>query len=651
MTGRKHLWEPSAETVKEANLTRYMQWLSYQGINHTDYSSLWKWSVDAPHEFWPTILSYFNVLYDGVYAQPIEGSMPHVKWFDGIKLNFAEHVFRKRNDQYPAIVCGSETNDSHEITWKELKDNVAAFAKYLKQQGIKPGDRVAAYITCIPEATVAFLATNSIGAVWSSCSPDFGTQSVVDRFLQIEPKVFVAVDTYSYGGNSYEKLSVISEIVHQIPSIKNVVIISKSSQHGDAKYISWSEATRSTNAELTFERLPFAHPIWIVFSSGTTGLPKAITHSHGGILLEHLKYLTFHNDLHENDRLFWYTTTGWMMWNYVQGALLCGATAVLYDGHPGHPDLNRLWEFCERTRVNHFGTSAGYLLACRKAGIEPSRQYGLRDLRSIGSTGSTLPEEGFEYVYEKVKKDVWLASMSGGTDVASAFVGGNPLWSVYSGEIQCRALGCSLEAWDEEGKSVVDEVGEMVITKPMPSMPVFMWNDKDFSKYEDSYFSTYPGIWRHGDWIEVTSHEGIVIYGRSDATLNRGGVRIGTSEVYRAVDKVTEVQDSMIICIEMAGGKFYMPLFVVLKQGQKLSEALKKKISTALRNDYSPRHVPDDIIEVTDIPYTISGKKTETPVKKILMGKDPAKVINTGALRNPESMNFFVNFYRTNINK
>jgi len=645
-TERKHLWEPSVKTISDANLTRYMQWLSHQGIHHAGYSSLWKWSVDAPQEFWPTILSYFNVVYDGVYTQPIEGNMPHVKWFDGIKLNFAEHVFRKRNEQYPAVVCGSETTEPHEITWKELKDNVAAFANFLRQKGIKPGDRVAAYVSCIPEATIAFLAANSIGAVWSSCSPDFGTQSVVDRFQQIEPKLFIAVDSYDYGGKSFEKLSVVSEVVHQIPSIKTVVIISKTSQHADAKYVSWSEATRSTNAELTFERVPFAHPIWIVFSSGTTGLPKAITHSHGGILLEHLKYLTFHNDLHENERLFWYTTTGWMMWNYVQGALVCGATAVLYDGHPGHPDLSRLWEFCEKTRINHFGTSAGFILACRKAGIEPGKQYGLKDLRSIGSTGSTLPEEGFEYVYEKVKKDVWLASMSGGTDVASAFVGGNPLWPVYSGEIQCRALGCSLEAWDEEGKPVVNEVGEMVITKPMPSMPVYLWNDKDFSKYEDSYFSTYPGIWRHGDWIEVTSHEGVVIYGRSDATLNRGGVRIGTSEVYRAVDKVTEVQDSMIICIESEGGKFYMPLFVILKEGQKLSEALKKKI-----NSVSPRHVPDDIIEVTDIPYTISGKKTETPVKKILMGKDPAKVINTGALRNPESMNFFVNFYRTTIKK
>ena len=630
MTQRKLLWRPSDELVNNANLTRYMKWLS----KDNDYSSLWEWSVDNPEEFWKSLVSFFDIQYDGSYSEVISGSrMPHVQWFEGIKLNFAEHIFRKETDRYPAIIWGSETIEPKEISWKELKQQVASFADFLKKEGVKSGDRVAGYLPCIPEATIAFLATNSIGAVWSSCSPDFGTQSVVDRFLQIEPKVFVAVDEYTYQGKTHDKKSVVTEVANLIPSIKKVVVVGRST---------WTEAVTNKNVTLTFNRVSFSHPIWILYSSGTTGLPKAITHSHGGILLEHLKYLTFHNDLREGERLFWYTTTGWMMWNYQQGVLLCGATAVLYDGHPGYPDLNHLWDFCEKAKVNHFGTSAGFILACKKAGVHIE---GLKDLRSVGSTGSTLPEEGFEYVYEHIKKDLWLTSMSGGTDVCSAFVGGNPLWPVYSGEIQCRALGCSLQAWDDDGKPVVGEVGEMVITKPMPSMPVFLWNDKDFSKYEDSYFSTYPGVWRHGDWIEVTEHEGIVIYGRSDATLNRGGVRIGTSEIYRAVDKVSEVQDSMIICVERSGGKFYMPLFVVMKEGNVLDDDIRKKINTVLKNDYSPRHVPDDIIEVPDIPYTISGKKTETPVKKILMGRDPSKVVNTGALRNPESMNFFVNFY------
>jgi acetoacetyl-CoA synthetase len=646
-TDRKLLWTPSDDVKDNANLARYMQWLSYQGIHHKDYSSLWKWSVDSPEEFWPTMLSYFNVRYEGVYGEVFSGlRMPHIKWFEGIKLNFAEHVFSRRNDQYPALVFGSETQEPRELTWKELREQVSAFASFLKHQGVTSGDRVAGYVSCIPEATIAFLATNAIGAVWSSCSPDFGAQSVIDRFQQIEPKVLIAIESYNYNGKSFDKHSVIAEIVRSIPSIRSVVTIGTTVQQPEM-YTSWVDATKDTRTELKFERVPFAHPIWVLYSSGTTGLPKAIVHSSGGVLLEHLKYLTFHNDIHEGERLFWYTTTGWMMWNYLHGALLCGGTAVLYDGHPGYPDLNRLWDFCDKSRVNHFGTSAGFLMACRKANITPNLNYPLKELRSIGSTGSTLPEEGFEYVYENVRSDIWLASMSGGTDVASAFVGGNPMWPVYTGEIQCRALGCSLEAWDDDGKSVLNEVGEMVITKPMPSMPVYLWNDSDFSKYEDSYFSSYPGVWRHGDWIEITKRDGIVIYGRSDATLNRGGVRIGTSEVYRAVDKVTEVQDSMIICIEQPGGKFYMPLFIVLRDGELLTDDLKKKINTVLKNDYSPRHVPDEIVAVRDIPYTISGKKTETPVKKILMGKDPLKVINTGALRNPESMNFFVDFYRS----
>ncbi len=642
---RKKLWEPDTQTISRSNLTHFIGWLRQRGHAHESYESLWQWSIDRPHEFWASLLSYFDIRYDGKYNEVVSGKMPRAKWFNGVKLNFAEHVFRNATHEHPALVFGSESNPVAQMSWAELQNQVAAFAQYLKQQGVGVGDRVVAYLPCIPEATVAFLATNSLGAVWSSCSPDFGTQSVIERFQQIEPKVLIAVAHYRYNGKEHDKSAVVSEVTKAIPSIKNVVLVGTSATAELST--TWSEAIANRDATLSFERVPFDHPIWVLYSSGTTGLPKAITHSCGGILLEHLKYLSFHNDLHTGERLFWYTTTGWMMWNYQQGVLLLGATAVLYDGHPGFPDMNRLWEFCAEAGVHHFGTSAGFILACRKAGVMPGKKLPLANLRSIGSTGSTLPEEGFEYVYEHLGSKIWLTSMSGGTDVCSAFVGGNPLWPVYSGEIQCRALGCALEAWNEGGQPVMGEVGEMVITRPMPSMPIFFWNDPDFLKYEESYFSMFAGVWRHGDWIEMTEHDGVVIYGRSDATLNRGGVRIGTSEIYRAVDLVSEVQDSMIICLERPGGKFYMPLFVVLKPGVVLTDELKEKINRTLKTEYSPRHVPDEIVQVNDIPYTISGKKTETPVKKILMGRDLASVINAGALRNPASMNFFVDFYRT----
>lgn len=638
------LWTPSETLKNESNLQQYISWLKQnRKLSFTDYHHLWKWSVNHIDEFWESIWSYFNILHDGAYAHVRSSDrMPYTEWFAGTKLNYAEHIFRKATDQHPAIVFKSENSSLKKISWAELQEQVASLQHFLKQQGVKTGDRLVAYMPCISEATVGLLASASLGAIWSSCSPDFGTNAVVDRFAQIEPKVLIAVDQYTYGGKTFDKSEVLRDLVKAMPTLECVVVVSeKTPVTYDKPTHHWNTVLNAKGPGLEFVRVPFNHPMWVLYSSGTTGLPKAIMHSQGGILLEQLKYGTFHNDFKPGERCFWYTTTGWMMWNYIHGSLLAGGTMVLYDGSPGFPDLNALWKFSQDAAIHHFGTSAGFILANLKEDIKPSR-FDLSALRSIGSTGSTLPAEGFDWVYDRVKKDLWLASMSGGTDVCSAFVGGNPMWPVYAGEIQCRALGCKLEAFNEVGKTVMDEVGEMVITEPMPSMPVSFWNDPDFKRYNDSYFEMFPGVWRHGDWTKITARQGVIIYGRSDATLNRGGVRIGTSEIYRAVDKVKEVKDSLIICLEKERGEFWMPLFVVMQEGQTLDDAIKKKVNTTIRREYSPRHVPDEIIAVPDIPYTISGKKTETPVKKVLMGKDPKEVVNAGALKNPASMDFFI---------
>lgn len=646
----KVLWKPTADVIKNANMTRYRVWLAENlGLNFKDYNELWKWSVDHIDDFWKSLWSYFDIISEGEYTAVRSGDkMPGIKWFEGSRLNYAEHIFRNFKAGATAITHASEKNPIAHITWDDLKKDTAAFQSFLISAGVKQGDCVVAYLPCVPEASIAFLGTNSIGAIWSSCSPDFGTQSVIDRFAQIQPKVLVAMDKYSYGGKEFDKTEVIEAVVDAIPTIDKVVLISGNPTL-QKDHVLWSTIMTNRSAALNFTRVEFNHPIWVLYSSGTTGLPKAITHSHGGILLEQLKYLTFHKDLHPGETCFWYTTTGWMMWNHIQASLLCGGVMILYDGSPGYPDLNVLWKFAAETKMNHFGTSAGFLLANMKANITPGSSFDLQHLRAIGSTGSTLPPEGFAYVYEQVKPDVWLTSMSGGTDVCSGFVGGNALLPVHQGEIQCRTLGCSLYAFNDEGQEVNQEVGEMVITKPMPSMPVFLWNDDNYERYKESYFEMFPGIWRHGDWIEITENQGVIIYGRSDATLNRGGVRIGTSEIYRAVDQIKEIKDSVIICIERDKGEFYMPLFVVLNENVKLDLELKGRINKAIRDAYSPRHVPDEIFETSDIPYTISGKKTEAPIKKIFMGRDPEKVVNKGALRNPDSMKFYIDFYQQHL--
>lgn len=640
------LWKPNQHSIENANLAKFMAWLSvHRGLNFKNYDELWQWSVDEIDEFWKSVWEYFDILSEGTYkAVRSSDQMPGIRWFEGARLNYAEHVFRNFESGKTAIIHASEQKPTQKISWDQLQKDVSAFQRFLQDAGISEGDRVVAYLPCVPEATVAFLGANCQGAIWSSCSPDFGTQSVIDRFAQIEPRILVAVDKYFYGGKEFDKTSVIKDVAKAIPSIEKIALISES-KSSDLDCVYWSDIMKNPGDTLTFNRVDFNHPIWVLYSSGTTGLPKAITHSHGGILLEQLKYLTFHKDLQPGETCFWYTTTGWMMWNHIQASLLCKGVMILYDGSPAYPDLNVLWKFAQDTKMNHFGTSAGFLLANMKAGITPGKSFDLSNLRAIGSTGSTLPPEGFAWVYEEVKSDVWLTSMSGGTDVCSGFVGGNVLWPVHEGEIQCRTLGCSLFAYDEDGEVVEHSVGEMVITKPMPSMPVFLWNDQNFERYIESYFEMFPGVWRHGDWIEITENNGVIIYGRSDATLNRGGVRIGTSEIYRAVDKIKAIKDSVILCIERDKGEFYMPLFVMLAEGATLSDDLKAEIKKAIRDAYSPRHVPDEILVTPDIPYTISGKKTEAPIKKIFMGRDPEKVVNKGALRNPDSMKFYIDFY------
>jgi acetoacetyl-CoA synthetase len=638
------LWKPSEKTIAEANLTHYSNWLSEKKqLRFEDYHALWKWSVTNLGDFWESLWQYFKIAHDGTYRTVAAGDEMHsMSWFEGTYLNYAEHIFRNHNDVNPAIIYTTEIADLTVVSWKELRTSVASIQDFLKSKNVVKGDRVAAYLPCTPEATIAMLATVSIGAIWSSCSPDFGIGAVIDRFAQIDPKVLIAVDHYSYAGKSFDKRQVVKDLLKNLPSVEHVILISENQEAGwPPKVVSWEEVSRNDQAPLEFVRVPFSHPLWVLYSSGTTGLPKAFVHSHGGILMEQLKYCSFHNDFKTGERCFWYTTTGWMMWNYIHGALLVGATMVLYDGSIAYPDLNTLWKFAQDAGINHFGTSAGFLLANLKADIHPGA-YDLSSIRSLSSTGSTLPPEAFEWVYKNVGKDIWLVSMSGGSDVCSAFVGGNPTLPVFAGEIQCRALGCDLYAHDESGIPVQDEVGEMVIKSAMPSMPVYFWNDPDHKRYKESYFEMFPNVWRHGDWIKITSHQGVIIYGRSDATLNRAGVRIGTSEIYRAMDKIDEVGDSLIICIEKSNGEFWMPLFVVMKKGQQLTSDLEKKIKFTLRNEYSPRHVPDEIISVSDIPYTISGKKTETPVKKIFMGIDPEKALSAGVLKNPASMNAFI---------
>ncbi len=648
------LWEADSEFKTNCHLNQYMNWLNHEHqLSFNTYNELWEWSIQNIELFWESIWKYFDVKAYSSYNEVLSSrEMPGSKWFEGATLNYAEHLFRNSQGDKPAIIFGNERGSNQKISWNELISKVSSMASYFKSIGVGKGDCVVAFMPNVPETTMAFLAVNSLGAIWSSTSPDFGSESVVDRFAQIEPKVLIAVDGYFYNGKSYSKIDVVQEIEAALPSLEKVVLFSyldqESSNDRPGHYIDFDVLLRNKTAELEFEAVDFNHPIWVLYSSGTTGLPKAIVHSHGGILLEHLKYMAFHNDVHEGELFFWYTTTGWMMWNFVQAALLMGATIVLYDGSPTYPHINKLWEFAQEEGIHHFGTSAPFLVYNMKKGNAPIKEYDLSKMRSLSSTGAPLPHEAFEYVYENIKKDLWLCSMAGGTDVCTAFVGGNPLYAVHTGEIQCRALGVSLHAYNDSGDPVLDELGEMVIEQPLPSMPIYFWNDPGQDRYRSSYFEHYPGKWRHGDFIKISSKtDGLVIYGRSDATLNRHGIRIGTSEIYRTLDQIDEIEDSLILNLELDEGNHFMPLFVKMKGSEMLSENLIKRINRTLRKENSPRHVPDSVILVKDIPYTISGKKMETPIKKILMGMPLEKSINFDSMRNPESVDFFIEFAKT----
>jgi acetoacetyl-CoA synthetase len=626
------LWTPTPDRIAAATITRYREWLNEtRGLALEGYGDLWQWSVDELEGFWASIWEFFEVQASEPYERVLTTrAMPGAEWFPGARLSYAEHVFRGRADGEVAIRHASELRPLDEWTWGELRTRAGAVAGALREAGVVAGDRVAAYLPNIPETVAAFLGCASIGATWSSCAPEFGVRSVVDRFAQIEPKVLLTVDGYRYGGKDFDRSETIAALQSELPTLERTLVL---------PYLAGG-AWELVPAELEFAQLPFDHPLWVLYSSGTTGLPKAIVHGQGGILLEHLKKLRLHLDARAGDRLFWFTTTGWMMWNFLVGGLLSDASIVLFDGNPAHPDLGTLWDLADAAGITSFGTSAGFIAACQKEGIEPRAGRDLTRLDSVGSTGSPLAPEGFDWARDRLGEDVWLFSTSGGTDVCTAFVGGVPTLPVYRGELQARALGAKVEAWSEDGDPLVGEVGELVITEPMPSMPLYLWGDEDGSRYRESYFSTFPGVWRHGDWIEITERGTAIITGRSDATINRGGVRMGTSELYRSVLALDEILDALVVDLPRGEGS-RMTLFVVLRDGTVLDDSLEAEIRRRIREDCSPRHVPDAVLAAPEIPRTLSGKILEVPVKRLLMGAPPAEVASRDSLANPEALDWF----------
>jgi acetoacetyl-CoA synthetase len=632
------LWEPDAAFAQRTRLRAYGDWLSaHHGVQTATYGELWEWSTGDLAGFWLSIAEYFGVRFHAPPRAVLgRAQMPGAQWFEGATLSYPEHIFAQRDDHAVALRHASELRPLGAMTWRELRTLTARIQAGLRALGVGRGDRVVAYMPNIPETVAAFLATAGLGAIWSSCSPDFGARSVVDRFAQIEPTVLLAVDGYRYGGRDFDRIQVVEEIHAQVGG----TLVRLGYLDGS----DWQDGFLGPpDAELELAAVAFDHPLWVLYSSGTTGLPKAIVQGHGGILLEQLKHQNLHLDMHAADRAFWFTTTGWMMWNFLVGVLLTPASIVLYDGSPAAPSLDRLWDLAAEAGITCLGTSAAFIASCMKAGVTPAGAgRDLRALRSVGSTGSPLSPEGFRWIYDELGADTWLFSTSGGTDVCTAFVGGVPLLPVYEGELQARSLGCDVQSFDEQGRALTGAVGELVITQPMPSMPLYFWNDPDGARLRDAYFEMYPGVWRHGDWIEITARGTAVIYGRSDSTINRGGVRMGTSELYRAVLAIDEIVDALVVDVDG-----WMALFVVPRDAATpLDGDLRAQIARRVREDCSPRHVPDDVYAVAEVPRTLSGKVLEVPVKRILSGTPPERAASRDSLANPAALDWFVQFAR-----
>jgi acetoacetyl-CoA synthetase len=638
------LWQPSEEHKQQTNMYAFLQYVNRRhGKDFATYDDLYHWSLQESPAFWATLWDYGVVIHSQPYDQVVDDvhKMPGARWFEGAKLNFAENLLRYRDD-HVALSFRGEGRPTVDMTYAQLYDQVARLASSLRAMGIEAGDRVAGFMPNMSETVVAMLAATSIGAIWSSCSPDFGIKGVLDRFGQIEPRVLFTANGYSYNGKQFDSLQRIGEILKELPSIEKVIVVPYTDEDPDLGHVPhgvlFGDFLATEVEEIQFEQVPANHPLYIMYSSGTTGVPKCIVHGVVGTLLQHIKELQLHTDVKREDTIFYFTTCGWMMWNWLVSSLALGARVLLYDGNPFYPDASAMWQMAEEEQISIFGTSASYLAALEKAGVKPGESFDLTPLKAVLSTGSPLSVESFHFVYRDIKDDVCLSSISGGTDIISCFALGNPIGPVYAGELQVRGLGMKVEAYDEEGKSVVGQQGELVCTLAAPSMPIYFWNDPDHQKYHDAYFDIYPGVWRHGDWIEITKHGGVIIYGRSDATLKPSGVRIGTAEIYRQVELIPEVMDSLVVGQDW-DNDVRIILFVKLRKGSELSDELVKRIKTTIRQNASPRHVPAKIIAVDDIPYTISGKKVELAVRRIIHGQE---VKNKDALANPESLDLYV---------